>query len=208
MRLNASPEAWETFVAIYGPLMIAWIREAGLQEADARDVAQEAMAFIVTRISTFNRAREGSFRRWLKRIAFNMIRNFRKKTRRTVPLDDVDDADLADPGDNFLFAENYYQDVLESALRHLYKEFRTLSWDAFLASVLMNRSVEDVAAELGVTANAVYVARCRISQRITEVVRDFIADDNLPPLTVDMVERITTRAAENLRGRIGREGGA
>ena len=201
-----SAEAWDQFVQLYAPLMLHWNRQAGLQEADARDVAQDAMAFIVTNIQKFTRAREGGFRRWLKRICFNMLRNHRRKNLKGMNAADISPEDLQTDGENFLFAENYYQDVFESALRMLHKEFTAMSWDAFLATALMNQPVEQVAKELELTPNAVYIARHRITTRLSETVREFVEGDDLPALTVDMVERITSQAAQNLRGRLDLQG--
>ena len=200
-----SAEAWDQFVQLYAPLMLYWNKESGLQEADARDVAQDAMAFIITHISSFERNREGSFRSWLKRICYNMLRNHRRKSRSGQRVADVKPEDLQTAGEDFLYAENYYQDVFESALRMLHKEFTGMSWDAFLATALMNQPVEQVAKELKLTPNAVYISRHRITTRLSETVREFVEGDDLPTLTVDMVERITSQAAHNLRDRLDRQ---
>lgn len=200
-----SADAWDQFVELYAPLMLHWNREAGLQEADARDVAQDAMTFIISHIRSFERNREGSFRAWLKRISYNMLRNHRRKSRAGQRVGDVKPEDLQTAGEDFLYAENYYQDVFESALRMLHKEFTGMSWDAFLSTALLNRGVEEVAQELKISANAVYIARHRITTRLSETVREFVEGDDLPALTVDMVERITTQAAQNLRGRLDRQ---
>lgn len=200
-----SAEAWDLFVQLYAPLMLHWNREAGLQEADARDVAQDAMAFIITHINSFERNREGSFRSWLKRICYNMLRNHRRKSRSGQRIGDVKPEDLQSAGEDFLYAENYYQDVFESALRVLHREFTGMSWDAFLATALMNQPVEQVAKELKLSPNAVYIARHRITTRLAETIREFVEGDDLPALTVDMVERITNQAAQNLRGRLDRQ---
>ena len=39
-------EAWGRLVRLYGPLVAFWIRRAGLQDADARDVFQEVFAAV------------------------------------------------------------------------------------------------------------------------------------------------------------------
>ena len=65
--------------------------------------------------------------------------------------------------------------------------------------------MEQVAKELKLTPNAVYIARHRITTRLSETVREFVEGDDLPTLTVDMVERITSQAAHNLRDRLDRQ---
>lgn len=207
LALGNSPEAWDKFVDLYAPLMLHWNRQLGLQEADARDIAQDAMAFIITNIKKFTRAREGSFRLWLKRINYNMLRNFRKKKLGQPNSSDLDYENLQNAGDDFLFAENYYQDVFESALRLLHRDFTELTWNAFLATVLLNRPIEEVGAELKQSPNAVYIARHRIINRLSEAVQEFVEGDDLPLLTVEMAERITSQAAKSLRNRMEPDSG-
>lgn len=202
IRLTGSPEAWARFVDIYGPLLLKWNREAGLQDADAQDVAQNCLAFICDRINSFSRKKTGSFRRWLRLVAFNKIREHRGKKKRSESLQDLDEASFAVPGDDFIYAENYYQDVLERALRHLHRQFHKESWDAFLSTALQGKSVDKVAQELGMTPNAVYVARHRITHKISQVVREFIQDDDLPELKVGIVDQLTRQTLKSMREKL------
>lgn len=202
IRLTGSQDAWARFVDIYGPLLLKWNREAGLQDADAQDVAQNCLAFLCDRINGFSRKKLGSFRRWLRLIAFNKIREHRGRNNRAGSLDDLDDAAFAVPGDDFLYAENYYQDVLERAFRHLHRQFHKDSWNAFLSTAFQGQSVEEVAKELGMTPNAVYVARHRITHKISQVVREFIQDDDVPELKVGMVDHLTRQALETMREKL------
>lgn len=199
LRFSTPGDAWRSFVDIYAPLLLKWNREAGLQNADAEDVAQETMAAVMSEIGNFSREREGSFRKWLRQIAINRIKRFYQKKPSLKPLESVPDQDFAKPIEAFPYAENYYIEVLQSALLHIFKEFRGLSWEAFLDSLVLNRPVENVAKDLGITVNAVYVARHRIMARLTEVVKDLIDDDDLPPLSVSLVEQITAESAATIR---------
>ncbi len=45
--------AWSEFVALYTPLLYSYALKAGLQDADAADVAQEAMCDVVRSIREF-----------------------------------------------------------------------------------------------------------------------------------------------------------
>lgn len=199
LRFSSPGDAWRSFVEIYAPLLLKWNREAGLQNADAEDVAQETLTAVMSEIANFSREREGSFRKWLRQIAINRIKRFYQKKPNLKPLESVPDQDFAKTIETFPYAENYYVEVLQSALFHIFKEFRGLSWEAFLDSLVLNRPIDEVARELGITVNAVYVARHRIMARLTEVVKDLIDDDDLPPLTMSLVEQITAESADTIR---------
>jgi RNA polymerase sigma-70 factor (ECF subfamily) len=45
-------------------------------------------------------------------------------------------------------------------------EFQSTTWIAFRETALAERSPKDVAGELGISTNAVYVARCRVVKRL------------------------------------------
>lgn len=198
--------AWDEFVAIYSPLLMKWNREAGLQESDAEDVAQETLSNVFQKIGGFSRQREGSFRKWLKKMAYHRVCRHRRKLENNLPLEEAEDADLAVPSaEESDYAENYYYDVLESALRYVFREFRELSWRAFLDTILRNRPIQEVADEMGISVTAIYVARCRIVSRITQIAQGFMEDDSLPFLNVEMVERITDKVARNLSERLDQE---
>ncbi len=75
-------EAWTGFTAIYEPLILRLLQRNGLQEFDARDVCQQVLAAVAKDIEQWQPdGRDGSFRRWLFRIAQNRAIKFlgRKK---------------------------------------------------------------------------------------------------------------------------------
>ncbi len=53
LREAADQQAWAEFVSIYEPLVLRLMRQRGLQEADARDVAQLNVAFDKTPALTY-----------------------------------------------------------------------------------------------------------------------------------------------------------
>ena len=61
-------ESWERFVFLYGPLVIDWARRYGLQDADARDVAQDVLMQFLNRAETFRYDRSRKFRGYLRTI--------------------------------------------------------------------------------------------------------------------------------------------
>src|SRR5262249_27122981 len=62
--------AWVEFVDIYGPLIYAYGRRHGLQDADSADLTQEVLRSVAGAMSDFRYdAHRGSFRSWLFTVA-------------------------------------------------------------------------------------------------------------------------------------------
>ncbi|HLQ44767.1 MAG TPA: sigma-70 family RNA polymerase sigma factor, partial [Planctomycetaceae bacterium] len=65
-------EAWERFVDLYAPLVFAFVRKRGLQDADAADLTQEVLRqMALSAKSLVYDPKRGSFRAWL----FTVVRN-------------------------------------------------------------------------------------------------------------------------------------
>jgi RNA polymerase sigma-70 factor (ECF subfamily) len=61
--------AWERFVTLYSPLLIAWAMRAGSSESAAEDTAQEVLLVLMRELLEFRYDTERrNFRGWLKTI--------------------------------------------------------------------------------------------------------------------------------------------
>ena len=81
-------------------------------------------------------------------------------------------ADAAD-SDEFWNVE-YRQQLVARALEIMQAEFEPSTWQACWQTTVEDRPAADVAAELGITINAVYVARSRVLRRLREELRDLL----------------------------------
>src|SRR5260221_421603 len=90
LRGERDEQAWAEFLAIYEPLILRLMRRRGLQESDARDMTQQALLRISGAIDRYEPdGAEASFRRWLFRVARNVVVTFlRHQTRQPTSLDD------------------------------------------------------------------------------------------------------------------------
>ena len=170
-RLRLSPErdAWEKFVDLYTPLLVAWTRRLRLPEHEASDIIQDIFTVLVEKLPTFQYDAEKSFRAWLKTILLNRWRNrLRDRSAVTVQRDQALLETVA--GDDFreLDDQEYRAYLVHRALRLMRAEFQPATWQACWAFVMHDRPAAEVAAELGITINAVYLAKSRVLRRLRE----------------------------------------
>lgn len=166
------PGAWDRFVALYTPLIDHWCRRAGLAPALQEDVRQEVFAAVAARIGGFRKEPgRGTFRGWLRVIAERQVVNARRKAPQEVPVGEwvlaIPDPEPgeADPEARLLF---------ERALALVERDFEPATWQAFVQTVVDGRAAADVATRLGLTANAVYLAKARVLKRLREEFADFL----------------------------------
>lgn len=168
LRQPGDADAWACFARLYTPLLFAWARRAGLDEADAADLVQDVFVVLVRALPEFRYKPGGSFRAWLRTILLNKWREQRRRralaTAQGYPVEEV----AAPPADDPLDDPASRAELVRRALEPLRDEFAPTTWKAFHETVLGNRAPREVAAELGVSLNAVYIARSRVLQRLRQ----------------------------------------
>lgn len=168
LRQPDDPDAWRRLVELTTPLLFAWAYRAGLREHDAADLVQDVLAVMVDKLPTFAYDRERSFRGWLRVVTTNkLVERRRKRTPESVAPDDACLDGLADPTmlDPF-WEEEYRQMLVARALEVMRTNFQPTTWKACWEHVVSGRSAADVAAELGLTPAAVYMAKGRVLRRL------------------------------------------
>ncbi len=170
-RLKFTPDehSWQELVQIYEPLLISWARRAGESEHDAADIAQDVLAVLIKAVPQFQRERTGSFRTWLRTVTHNKLRDRRRRQARSreVGLAPENEPFLHGDGDAF-WNEEYENVVCRRALDVMKTDFEPTTWKACWEFVAMGRPAADVARELGISTNAVYVAKCRVISRLRQ----------------------------------------
>ena len=172
-----APEAWQRLAHLYGPLVYGWCRRAGLQARDAEDVLQEVFLTVAVRIADFRHDRPGdTFRGWLRTITHHKLGDWlRRQANREQAVGGSEALRrlLEAPAVEALETEPGEAGVLyHRALESIRAEFEERSWQAFWRVVVEEHNPADVAADLGLTRNAVYIARSRILRRLREVLGD------------------------------------
>jgi RNA polymerase sigma-70 factor (ECF subfamily) len=161
--------AWDRFVELYTPLLFSWARRCGETEADAADLVQEVFVTLVQTLPTFEYDRSASFRGWIRTLLTNKLRDrIRRRVRLEKALEQRPvEVELPDIAEVFWEAE-YQQELARQALRLMQAEFAPATWKACWDTVVKGRSPGEVARELGISENAVYIAKCRVLRRLRQ----------------------------------------
>jgi RNA polymerase sigma-70 factor (ECF subfamily) len=181
-RLQAEfGDAWYRLNEIYGPMIQRWLRHNGLNPTDADDVAQNVLMVVSNKIPMFERRREGSFRNWLRQITVNCLRDYRRKHWRHASARGGDDIiemlnNLEDPtsGLSRMWDAEHDSHVLKYAMREVQPDFTPQTWRAFYATTIDGMTPKEVAAELGITENAVSIAKSRVTSRVRKIVQGLL----------------------------------
>lgn len=187
LRLQRDEQsAWERLVTLYTPLVIRWCRQGGLQAADCADVGQEVFQSVARRIRDFRRDRPGdTFRGWLRTITRNKVRDYYRSHQSELPAvggdigleqfkhlpADEDASEAGDPTERTL--------LFRQAMEIIRLEFEERSWQAFWRTAVEGQPPADVARDLAISANAVYLARSRILRRFREEFQELVDPDVL-----------------------------
>jgi RNA polymerase sigma-70 factor (ECF subfamily) len=139
-------------------------------------VVQDVLAVVVRRLPQFqHNQRRGAFRCWLRTITVNCLRDFRR-ARRGKPQASGDAdlhealAQLEDPSSDLsrLWDREHDLHVTRKLLEMIEPEFKPATWQAFRRVALEDVAAETVAAELGITTNAVFIAKSRVLARLRQ----------------------------------------
>jgi RNA polymerase sigma-70 factor (ECF subfamily) len=161
--------ALSQFVKLYTPMIYRWARRAGLASQDASDLVQDVFVVLVEKMPEFEYNRDKSFRAWLRTVTLN---KWRDRCRRNSGQPRLANAALpiaidgADP--DWLDPSEYRQQLVAGAMDLLESEFQPTTWRAFLECAVAGRRARDVATELGLSINAVYLARSRVLRRLRQ----------------------------------------
>ena len=169
----ADGPAWGRFVDLYAPPVYACARRHGLQDADAADITQDVLRSVH---AAFRRGdfdpRRGRFRAWLITIVRNKLRDFaRRAGSRQHP--ECSPEDLPAPGGDpvVIFEQEYERRLFAWAAEQVRGRFQPATWQAFWRTAVDGASGKAVAAELGLSVAAVYLAKGRVMAALREQVR-------------------------------------
>lgn len=166
---GSNQEAWGRFVELYTPLLLAWCRRQGLSDADSADLMQTVFVTLYEKLPEFRYDPKRSFRAWLKTVLLNSWRNQTRKQRAGTPgANGTLDPELVEDTDPRLELDEaeYREHLVGHALRLIEANFEPTTARACWEFVVQGRSAQSVADELGITVNAVYLAKSRVLRHL------------------------------------------
>jgi RNA polymerase sigma-70 factor (ECF subfamily) len=178
---EVDPDAWSLFVARFRQPVVAFARRLGLNEEEAEDAAQETLlAFAkALREGAYDRA-QGRLSSWLFGIARHRVLDVARRRRSKEEV-----VGAREDGSSFwsavgdertaadTFEQSWRESVFEACLAQVRKELKAGTVEAFELVALRGLTPEQAAERLGITRNAVFVARHRVVARIRERVQEY-----------------------------------
>ena len=175
--------AWTEFVCGYEPFLMRLVRRLGTPDRHVADVSQQLLIAIAKSVDGWKPdGNVASFRRWLGRVARNVVIKFIVRERKQVTGQGASDfltltEDMPDASIDAEQARRYEQELILWAAEQVRGEFRDTSWRAFWATQVEGRSVAEVPKELGVTPGSIYMSRSRIFARIRSHIEEVLDDE-------------------------------
>jgi RNA polymerase sigma-70 factor (ECF subfamily) len=176
LRDDATREvAWSEFLARYGRQLYFWGRRWGLQPSDAEDVAQETLLALARQIPGFRYEPGGSFRAWMKTIAYRCwLRMVEDGGRRAAIGGEAGPAVLASAAARDDLTQRceaeFRRAVLEQAIERVRCRVTHETWEAFRLTALEDLPGTEVARRLSLHVGDVYNARWRVQRFLREAI--------------------------------------
>jgi RNA polymerase sigma-70 factor (ECF subfamily) len=169
LRLPGDEQAWQRFVSLYTPLLYHWAKATGLRGSEAEDLVQDVFTTLITALPKFTYDRSQSFRGWLRTIVVNRCRDRFRHRQHESPSLLTQQWDGQSPDKIRTLEEHEYRSLLACrALELMRSEFEEATWRACFECTVNDRPAADVAEQLGLSVNAVYVAKSRVLRRLRQ----------------------------------------
>jgi RNA polymerase sigma-70 factor (ECF subfamily) len=163
--------AWARLTHLYAPLIRACLGRHLPQSADVDDLAQQVFTVVLEKLPEFrHNGRPGAFRAWLRGICVNRVRMFWRDRPASVPDPEAALQQLEDPESHLSrqWDREHDEFVFRRALQMIEGEFKPATWQAFRRLALDEAEPDVVAAEVGLSVGAVYIAKSRVLRRLRE----------------------------------------
>src|SRR5262249_46313022 len=153
-------------VELYAPLLRGWLRRYAVPPADADDLVQEGLSVLVRELGEVRHdLRRGALRRRVRTILVNRLQAF-SPSRRSGSAGDADGVlgQLQDPSGELarLWDLEHVRYVVHRLAQLLEAEFEPDTWTAFRLVALEGRTSAEAAEALGLSVNAVRIAKSRV----------------------------------------------
>jgi RNA polymerase sigma factor (sigma-70 family) len=181
----ADERAWREFVDYYAPAIYRWCARRGLQDTDARDVTQQVLLKLATKLPAFTYDPSKSFRAWLRTLTHHAWADFLSERDGAAAGHEGAWAALAtaEARDDLLrrIEDEFDLELLEQAMARVRQRVEPATWDAFRLTALEGLPAAEVARRLGKQVATVYVLRSNVQKLLQVAVAELEAAAGPPP---------------------------
>lgn len=170
--INRPEGAWIRFVEAYGPTILEWCRTWRLQDADARDVTQEALLRLAQSLPAFQYDSSRRFRGWLRTVVQNCLWDWMEDQRREA-LGTGETAVLnllqSLPAREALMERlerQFDRELLERAMVRVRQRVEPLTWRVFELLAVERLSGEEVSRRTGMKVASAFASRSKVQRMI------------------------------------------
>ena len=167
-RQSSGPDesAWKQFVQIYTPLIFYWARKNGRNQADASDLVQEVLTLVFQKLPQFRYDRTRSFRGWLRTVTLNKFReSARRKAVVNASTSELAQVELVERAES-TWDIDYARMLVAQTMEIMEPDFAPATWQALQQVMSSGASVEQAAADAGISPWTVYSAKSRLMKRL------------------------------------------
>jgi RNA polymerase sigma-70 factor (ECF subfamily) len=178
------PERWREFDSIYRPILSVYLKNRGLKDSEASEVAQDILVKLLDTIQTYDRSK-CRFRTWLFRVTRNTLidRARRKASYKKALAGWAAQVLRATESESVQMELELLRIHREKILGHALKVVRarvsSKAWACFEQRLLTGRPAAEIARDLGIEpdkVNDVYVNACRVLKQVRSVCEEFDED--------------------------------
>lgn len=170
VRDTSDAAAWREFDDQYGDLILRYCRRRGLQLADAEDVRQNVMVKLSQLLRAFDYTpARGRFRAYVGRAVQHAIVDLRRTGAPGAIAGQALENMPADTEPNAEWEEEWLRHHHRRALQEIRRTHQAQTVEVF-DSLLAGQTVEAAAARFGLTPDAVYKIKQRLTRQAKELV--------------------------------------
>jgi RNA polymerase sigma-70 factor, ECF subfamily len=184
LRRNPHEEDWRRLIDVYSPLIKRWLLGFGMSQADADDLSQDVLQAMLREVANFqHNGHSGAFRRWLRTTMVHRLKGFWRNRKTEAQLNGWDAEKILvrmeDPNSdpNLFWDLEHDRFVVHKLLQLVETQFSSTTWKAFCRQLLDGCSAGSVADELGISVNAVLIAKSRVLQALRHEAKGLVELD-------------------------------
>lgn len=171
-------QAWNDFVERYARLFFHWFHLWHVDPFEMEDVLQETLLRVLGNVRHFQRRRHGSFRAWLRTLAYNCWKQLAENAERQLALRGVDNSlnenwdrlktRMAEDSLLKIFDAWAMEELLNMAHSRVRRRVEPETWECYRLFVLENEPIVAVTAAMNAEPQMIYARVFRVRRLVRE----------------------------------------